>query len=215
MSTNVVILTGRMAQDPRVSQVQGHSGPRTIANFSLAVRRNYKNQAGEYEADFIDCIVSGRQADNVANWTRKGSRVTVVGELKTRNYENNQGQRVYVTEVNVREVEFLDPRDQNQQGQNHGYGQQGATSNSRNKAEGISNRAEATSNSRRNRRQILPASHNASNNQHNRDHSSREARLTLLTYQTTTCHSSKTKGDQTHDKNRSSPSNRGRSAIFV
>ena len=105
--------------------MQGHSGPRTIANFSLAVRRNYKNQAGEYEADFIDCIVSGRQADNVANWTRKGSRVTVVGELKTRNYENNQGQRVYVTEVNVREVEFLDPRDQNQQGQGQGYGQQG------------------------------------------------------------------------------------------
>ena len=125
MSTNIVILTGRMAQDSRVSQVQGHSGPRTIANFSLAVRRNYKNQAGEYEADFINCIVSGRQADNVANWTRKGSRVTIVGELKTRNYENNQGQRVYVTEVNVREVEFLDPRDQNQQGQNQGYGQQG------------------------------------------------------------------------------------------
>ena len=129
MSTNIVILTGRMAQDPRVSQVQGHSGPRTIANFSLAARRNYKNQAGEYEADFIDCIVSGRQADNVANWTRKGSRVTVVGELKTRNYENNQGQRVYVTEVNVREVEFLDSRDQNNQGQNQGqnqgYGQQG------------------------------------------------------------------------------------------
>ena len=125
MSTNVVILTGRMAQDPRVSQVQGHNGQRTLANFSLAVRRNYKNQAGEYEADFIDCLVSGRQADNVANWTRKGSRVTIVGELKTRNYENNQGQRVYVTEVNVREVEFLDPRDQNQQGQNQGYGQQG------------------------------------------------------------------------------------------
>ena len=124
MSTNVVILTGRMAQDPRVSQVQGHNGPRTLANFSLAVRRNYKNQAGEYEADFIDCLVSGRQADNVANWTRKGSRVTVVGELKTRNYENNQGQRVYVTEVNVREVEFLDPRDQNQ-GHGHGYSQQG------------------------------------------------------------------------------------------
>ena len=122
MSTNIVILTGRMAQDPRVSQVQGHSGPRTLANFSLAVRRNYKNQAGEYEADFIDCLVSGRQADNVANWTRKGSRVTIVGELKTRNYENNQGQRVYVTEVNVREVEFLDPRDQ---GQGQGYGQQG------------------------------------------------------------------------------------------
>lgn len=126
MSTNVVILTGRMAQDPRVSQVQGHNGTRTLANFSLAVRRNYKNQAGEYEADFIDCLVSGRQADNVANWTRKGSRVTVVGELKTRNYENNQGQRVYVTEVNVREIEFLDPRDQNQQGQGQqGQGQQG------------------------------------------------------------------------------------------
>ena len=122
MSTNIVILTGRMAQDPRVSQVQGQNGPRTLANFSLAVRRNYKNQAGEYEADFIDCLVSGRQADNVANWTSKGSRVTVVGELKTRNYENNHGQRVYVTEVNVREVEFLDPRDQ-KQGQ--GYGQQG------------------------------------------------------------------------------------------
>ena len=60
----------------------------------------------------------------MANWTRKGSRLTVVGELKTRNYENNQGQRVYVTEVNVRDVEFLDPRDQNQ-GQGQGYSQQG------------------------------------------------------------------------------------------
>ena len=168
-----------MAQDPRLSQVQGHNGPRTLANFSLAVRRNYKNQAGEYEADFIDCLVSGRQADNVANWTRKGSRVTVVGELKTRNYENNQGQRVYVTEVNVRDVEFLDPRDQNQ-GHGQGYSQQGGYNQGKDSLEAINSSRHNSSrhnSSRHNSSQTLPASHNA--NSSSRGHFSRVARQTL------------------------------------
>jgi single-strand DNA-binding protein len=109
---------------------QGPNGNRAFASFSIACNRNYKNQNGERDADFIECSISGRQAENLANWTRKGSRITVVGSIKTRNYENQQGQRVYVTEIDVRDVEYLDPNPNSQQqgqdqgGYNGGYGQQ-------------------------------------------------------------------------------------------
>jgi len=109
---------------------QEPNGNRAFAGFSIACNRNYKNQNGERDADFIECSISGRQAENLANWTRKGSRITVVGSIKTRNYENQQGQRVYVTEIDVRNVEYLDPNPNSQQqgqdqgGYNGGYNQQ-------------------------------------------------------------------------------------------
>lgn len=125
MGTNKVFLVGRMTSEADIKFLNTQNGEQmAVANFTLAVNRNFKNQAGEYEADFIRCQVRGRQADNLANWTKKGSKIAVVGSIRTRNYENQQGQRVYITEVDVSEVEFLDPRDQNQQGQNQGYGQQ-------------------------------------------------------------------------------------------
>ena len=126
MGTNKAFLVGRMTSEADMKNFNTQNGEQmAVANFTLAVNRNFKNQAGEYEADFIRCQVRGRQADNLANWTKKGSKIAVVGSIRTRNYENQQGQRVYITEVDVSEVEFLDPRDQNQQGQNQVYGQQG------------------------------------------------------------------------------------------
>ena len=131
MGTNKIFLVGRMTSEADIKFFNTQNGEQmAVANFTLAVNRNFKNQAGEYEADFIRCQVRGRQADNLANWTKKGSKIAVVGSIRTRNYENQQGQRVYITEVDVSEVEFLDPRDQNQQGQNQqgqqgGYQQQG------------------------------------------------------------------------------------------
>ena len=130
MGTNLAIVTGRLVRDVELRWHQGPNGNRAFASFSIACNRNYKNQNGERDADFIECSISGRQAENLANWTRKGSRITVVGSIKTRNYENQQGQRVYVTEIDVRDVEYLDPNPNSQQqgqdqgGYNGGYGQQ-------------------------------------------------------------------------------------------
>lgn len=129
MGTNLAIVTGRLVRDVELRYHQGPNGNRAFAGFSIACNRNYKNQNGERDADFIECSISGRQAENLANWTRKGSRITVVGSIKTRNYENQQGQRVYVTEIDVRDVEYLDPNPNSQQGQEQGgysgrYGQQ-------------------------------------------------------------------------------------------
>lgn len=133
MGTNLAIVTGRLVRDVELRWHQGTNGNRAFASFSIACNRNYKNQNGERDADFIECSISGRQAENLANWTRKGSRITVVGSIKTRNYENQQGQRVYVTEIDVRDVEYLDPNPNSQQGQEQGgysgYQQQGGYNN--------------------------------------------------------------------------------------
>lgn len=134
MGTNLAIVTGRLVRDVELRWRQGPNGNRAFAGFSIACNRNYKNQNGERDADFIECTISGRQAENLANWTRKGSRITVVGSIKTRNYENQQGQRVHVTEIDVRDVEYLDPNPNSQQqgqdqGYNNGYQQQGGYNN--------------------------------------------------------------------------------------
>lgn len=133
MGTNKVFLVGRMTSEADMKFLNTQNGEQmAVANFTIAVNRNFKNQAGEYDADFIRCQVRGRQADNLANWTKKGSKIAVVGSIRTRNYENQQGQRVYITEVDVSEVEYLDQREQPaqnsyQQGyqpQQQGYQQQ-------------------------------------------------------------------------------------------
>lgn len=130
MGTNLAIVTGRLVRDVELRWHQGPNGNRAFASFSIACNRNYKNQNGKRDADFIECSISGRQAENLANWTRKGSRITVAGSIKTRNYENQQGQRVYMTEIDVRDVEYLDPNPNSQQqgqdqgGYNGGYNQQ-------------------------------------------------------------------------------------------
>ncbi|MXI40313.1 single-stranded DNA-binding protein, partial [Escherichia coli] len=81
-----------------------------VATFTLAVNRTFTNQSGEREADFINCVTWRRQAENVANFLKKGSLAGVDGRLQTRNYENQQGQRVFVTEVQAESVQFLEPK---------------------------------------------------------------------------------------------------------
>ncbi len=65
----------------------------------MAVNRQFTNSQGEREADFINCVMWRKAAENFANFTRKGSLVGIDGRIQTRSYENQQGQRVYVTEV--------------------------------------------------------------------------------------------------------------------
>lgn len=83
-----------------------------VATFTLAVNRNYKNQNGDREADFINCVIWRKPAETFANYVRKGMLVGIVGRIQTRFYENQQGQRVYVTEIIVESFQLLESRSQ-------------------------------------------------------------------------------------------------------
>lgn len=79
-------------------------------SFTIAVSRKYKNKDGEREADFINCVIWKKGAELLANYTQKGSLIGVSGPIQTRSYDNQQGQRVYVTEVLVENFDFLESR---------------------------------------------------------------------------------------------------------
>lgn len=93
---NNVVLVGRLVRDPELRYTPSNQA---VATFSLAVNRNFKGQNGEREADFINCVIWRQQAENLANWAKKGALIGITGRIQTRNYENQQGQRVYVIEV--------------------------------------------------------------------------------------------------------------------
>ncbi|MBS4175207.1 single-stranded DNA-binding protein [Bacillus sp. FJAT-49736] len=121
---NRVVLVGRLTKDPELRYTP--SGV-AVATFTLAVNRTYTNQQGEREADFINCVIWRKPAENVANFLKKGSLAGVDGRLQTRNYEGQDGRRVYVTEVVAESVQFLEPRssapDRNNSNDFHGGGQ--------------------------------------------------------------------------------------------
>lgn len=104
MSLNQVVLIGRLTKDPELRYTP--SGV-AVAQFTLAVDRPFTNQNGEREADFIPIVVWKAVAENVANYVKKGHQVAVTGRIQVRNYENNEGRRVYVTEVVGQYVQFL------------------------------------------------------------------------------------------------------------
>lgn len=104
---NNVNLCGRLTHDIDLRYTQ--SG-KAVGSFSLAVNRNFKNSNGDYEADFINCTIWGKSAENLANFVSKGSLINVSGRLNTRNYDNKQGQKVYVTEVIVENFDLLDSK---------------------------------------------------------------------------------------------------------
>ncbi|MGG0717558.1 single-stranded DNA-binding protein [Robertmurraya massiliosenegalensis] len=117
---NRVVLVGRLTKDPELRYTPNGV---PVATFTLAVNRSFSNQQGEREADFINCVVWRRPAENVANFLKKGSLAGVDGRIQTRNYEGQDGKRVYVTEIVAESVQFLEPK--NASGGNlGGYGGQ-------------------------------------------------------------------------------------------
>jgi len=94
--TNRAVLVGRLTKDPELRFTPNGIA---VTTFTLAVNRPFKNANGEQEADFINIVVWKKAAENVANYTSKGSLVAIDGRIQTRSYENKDGQRVYVTEV--------------------------------------------------------------------------------------------------------------------
>ncbi|HEM5058275.1 TPA: single-stranded DNA-binding protein [Streptococcus suis] len=105
---NNVVLVGRLTRDVELRYTPSNQA---VATFSLAVNRNFKNAAGDREADFVNCVMWRQQAENLANWTKKGHLIGITGRIQTRSYDNQQGQRVYVTEVVAESFQVLEKRD--------------------------------------------------------------------------------------------------------
>lgn len=107
---NKVILMGRLTRDPEVRYTQGDNSL-CIANFSIAVDRRYnRNSQDGATADFINCVAFGKLAEHVEKYYRKGLKTALTGRIQTRNYTNRDGQKVYVTEVVVEELEFAESK---------------------------------------------------------------------------------------------------------
>ncbi|WP_088362491.1 single-stranded DNA-binding protein [Bacillus cereus] len=130
---NRVILVGRLTKDPDLKYTPNGVA---VATFTLAVNRSFANQQGEREADFINCVIWRKQAENVANYLKKGSLAGVDGRIQTRNYDGQDGKRVYVTEVLAESVQFLEPRNG---GNNQGSGNNGNQNFGNNGNQGFGN----------------------------------------------------------------------------
>ena len=109
---NNVVLVGRITRDPELRYTPQNQA---VATFSLAVNRQFKNANGEREADFINCVIWRQQAENLANWAKKGALIGVTGRIQTRNYEGNDGKRVYITEVVADNFTLLEPKQTTEQ----------------------------------------------------------------------------------------------------
>ena len=105
---NNVTLIGRLTRDAELRYTPNNIA---TAQFNIACNRNFKNANDEYDADFINCVMWREQAERFCNWTRKGMLVGITGRIQTRNYENNDGKRVYVTEVVAENFQVLEKRD--------------------------------------------------------------------------------------------------------
>jgi len=107
---NRTVLVGRLTRDPELKRTANDAA---VVSFTLAVNRQFTNSQGEREADFINCVIWRKAAENFVKFTNKGSLVGIDGRIQTRNYENQQGQRVYVTEVVVDNFSLLESRKDN------------------------------------------------------------------------------------------------------
>ncbi len=107
---NKVFLIGRLVRDPELRYTGSNIA---VATFSLAVNRNFAGANGERETDFINIVVWRKQAENVKNYLNQGSQVAIDGRIQTRNYEDQNGQKRYVTEVVADNVQFLDSKGSN------------------------------------------------------------------------------------------------------
>lgn len=130
---NNTVLVGHLTRDPELKFTANGAA---VATFTLAVNRNFTNQSGEREADFVNCVIWRKPAETLANYAKKGTLLGVVGRIQTRNYENQQGQRVYVTEVVCDNFQLLESRNASEQRQNvNDFEQQNNQSQSNNNFE--------------------------------------------------------------------------------
>ena len=104
---NKVVLMGRLTRDPEMRFTQGNNT--AVCSFSLAVNRRFK-QEGQPDADFINVVAWAKTAEFVSKYFTKGQQVAVIGRIQTRNYDDKDGKKVFVTEVVAEEVYFADSK---------------------------------------------------------------------------------------------------------
>lgn len=113
---NKVIMIGRLTRDPEVRYSQGNQQPVAIARYSVAVDRKFK-QAGQPEADFINCIAFGKFGEFAEKYLHKGMKIAITGRIQTGSYTNKDGNKVYTTDVVVEEQEFCESKSKQNQSQ--------------------------------------------------------------------------------------------------
>lgn len=108
---NRYVAVGRLTKDPELRRT---ASGKAVTTFTLAINRAYQSNDGQ-QADYISCVTWNKVAENVAQYCSKGSLVGIEGRLRSRSYDNSQGQRVYVTEVICDSVQFIDTRNRDNQ----------------------------------------------------------------------------------------------------
>lgn len=116
---NRVILIGRLTKDPELRYTPAGVA---VTQFTLAVDRSFTTGQGEREADFVPIVTWRQLAENCANYLRKGRLAAVEGRIQVRNYDNNEGKRVYVTEVIADNVRFLESNREASAARDEGFG---------------------------------------------------------------------------------------------
>jgi len=107
---NRVVLVGRLTKDPELKYTQTGIA---VTRFTLAVNRAFSNQEGKREADFVNCVTWRKQAENTANYLKKGSLAGIEGRIQTSSFEGKDGKMVFMTEVVADSVQFLEPKSSN------------------------------------------------------------------------------------------------------
>ena len=113
---NKVFLVGRLTRDPDLRYGASNNA---VMRTSLAVDRNFTNQNGEREADFINIVAFGNRAETMKKYLTKGSQIAVSGRIQTGSYDGQDGKRVYTTDVVIDEFQFLDSRGSRTEGNNN------------------------------------------------------------------------------------------------
>lgn len=116
---NNIVLVGRLTKDPDLRYTTSGTG---VATFTLAVNRNFTSADGTREADFINCVIWRKPAEILANYAKKGVLIGVTGRIQTRSYDNQQGQKVYVTEVVADNFQLLESKNSNSGQKTQGSG---------------------------------------------------------------------------------------------
>lgn len=146
---NRVVLVGRLTKDPELRYTTNGVA---VVSFNLAVNRSFTNSQGEREADFISCVIWRKDAENFANFTHKGSLVGVDGRIQTSSYDNQQGQRIFRTDVILENFSLLEPKNQNGSTSSNNFSNQNSQSNYNQNANNFNNQSN-TNNQYRNSNQ--------------------------------------------------------------
>ncbi len=122
---NKVILMGRLTRDPDIRYSQGEQAT-AVARYTLAVDRRFRREGSDQTADFIGCVAFGRSAEFAEKYLHKGIKIAVTGRIQTGSYTNQEGQRIYTTDVVVEDQEFAESKAASEGYTGGGYAQPAA-----------------------------------------------------------------------------------------